>query len=235
MNAKPLLLLFALVSVITWLAAAQPVWLDGPPNLATNTMTLPPGWSLIANPLFHLRGTTFRDAIPDNTVGELFKQAPRGTTILKFDNATQRFTRKNVFQRGRWSNPHETLAPGEGAFLFNPTSKTLALTFTDNWWYGAVSVPVGLSLISSPGPCTINFAPPVPPQTPTGPFAGAGVSFNPQEGDVVYTFDKATGSFQGHLFDIGAWDVLPTVPVGEAAFVHTTKPRVIQYIGPRPL
>ena len=47
MNAKPLLLLFALVSVITWLAAAQPVWLDGPPNLATNTLTLPPGWSLI--------------------------------------------------------------------------------------------------------------------------------------------------------------------------------------------
>src|SRR6266516_618949 len=114
MNAKPLLLLFALISLMTWLAAAQPVWLDGPPNLATNTMTLPPGWSLIANPLFHLRGTTLRDAIPDNTVGELVKQAPRGTVLLKFDNATQRFTRKNVFQRG-------TLAPGEGAFLFNPT------------------------------------------------------------------------------------------------------------------
>src|SRR6266511_117306 len=147
MNAKPLLLLFALVSVITWPAGAQPVWLDGPPNLATNMLTLPPGWSLIANPLFHLRGTTLRDAIPDNTVGELFKQAPRGTTILKFDNATHRFTRKNVFQHGRWSNPHETLAPGEGAFLFNPTHGPLAVSFTGNWWYGAFSLTAGLSLI----------------------------------------------------------------------------------------
>src|SRR5439155_8655155 len=200
MNAKPLLLLIALITLMTWLAAAQPVWLDGPPNLATNTLTLPPGWSLIANPLFHLRGTTLRDAIPDNTVGELVKQAPRGTVLLEFDNATQRFTRKNVFQRGRWSNPQETLAPGEGAFLFNPTRGPLAVSFTGNWWYGALSVSAGLSLISSPGPGTIDFAPPVPPQTPTGPFAGAGVIFNPQEGDVVYTFNKATGSFQDHRF-----------------------------------
>jgi len=61
------------------------------------------------------------------------------------------------------------------------------------------------------------------------------VSFNPQEGDVVYTFDKATGSFQDHRFRNGAWDVLPTVRVGEAGFIHTTKPRVIQYSGRRPL
>ena len=62
MKTKPLLLLFALLSAMTWPAAAQPVWLDGPPNLATNTLTLPSGWSLIANPFFHLRGTTLRDA-----------------------------------------------------------------------------------------------------------------------------------------------------------------------------
>src|SRR6266700_112913 len=98
MKTKPLLFLFALMSAMTWPAAAQPVWLDGPANLVTNTVTLPPGWSLIANPLFHLRGTTFRDAIPDNTVGELFKQAPRGTTILTFDKATQRYNRKNAYK-----------------------------------------------------------------------------------------------------------------------------------------
>jgi len=230
--------LFAsLVFIITGAgsAAGFPVWLDGPANLATNTMTLPPGWSLIANPLFHLRGTTLRDAVPDNTVGELFKQMPQGALLLRFDNDTHRFSRKNVLRHGRWSDPRQMLAPGEGAFLFNPTRGPLAVSFTGNWWYGALSVPAGLSLIGSPGPGTIDFALPVPPQTPTGPFAGAGVSFNPQEGDVVYTFDKANGSFQDHRFHNGAWDVLPTVRVGEAAFVHTTKPRVIQYIGPRPL
>ena len=96
-------------------------------------------------------------------------------------------------------------------------------------------MPAGLSLISSPGPGTIDFAPPVLPQTPTGPFAGAGVSFSPQEGDVVYTFNKATGNFQDHRFHNGEWNVLPVVRVGEASFVHTTKPRVIQYSGRRPL
>ncbi len=234
METKLFLLLFALVSVRSWPAAAFPVWLDGPPNSGTNTITLAPGWSLIANPLFHLRGTTLRDAIPDNTVGELFKQAPRGTVLLKFDNATQRFTRKNVFQHGRWSNPSETLAPGEGAFLFNPMRRPLAISFTGNWWSGTVSIPAGLSLISSPGPGAINFAPPPPETMPPGPFARNGVNFNPEEGDVVYTCDHASGRFQSHRFNNGGWDVLPSVLVGEACFVYTTNPRLIQYTGPWP-
>src|SRR5437879_2090017 len=121
METKQRLSLFALVSAMTWLVAAQPANLNGPAKLVTNTVTLPPGWSLVANPLFHLRGTTLRDAVPDHTVGELFRQMPPGTVLLKFDNTTQRFDRKAAFRHGCWSNPRETLAPGEGAFLFNPT------------------------------------------------------------------------------------------------------------------
>ncbi|PYJ80631.1 MAG: hypothetical protein DME22_23780 [Verrucomicrobia bacterium] len=254
MGTNQRLSLFALVSAMTWPAAAQPANLNGPPNLVTNTVTLPPGWSLAANPLFHLRGTTLRDAVPDNTVAELFKQMPPGTVLLKFDNATQRFDRKTAFRHGRWSNPHETLAPGEGAFLFNPTRKPLAVAFTGNWWYGAVSIPVGLSLISSPGPGTIDFMPPAPPQTPPFggpvviygepgppavpppvPFARSGVNFDPQEGDVVYTFDNASGRFHSHTFQNGAWDAPLVVGVGDACFVHTTKPRTLQSTVPRPV
>jgi hypothetical protein len=62
-------------------APAVPVFLDGPANWITNVVSLPPGWSLIANPYHHNRGTTLRDAVPDDTVGELFKRVPQGTLL----------------------------------------------------------------------------------------------------------------------------------------------------------
>ncbi len=236
MKIHSLVLLLSLFGAPVLPLSAQPVWLNGPANPVTNTVTFPPGWALIANPLFHYRGVIVANAAPDNSVSALFPRMPNGTVLLKFDNVTQRFSRKNVFRRGRWSNPRATLAPGEGAFLFNPTRRSVAVTFTGNLQWGAsVSVPAGLSLISSPGPGTIDFTPVVPPQSPTGPFAGAGIRFDPQPGDVVYIFDNATGRFQSHTFRNGAWDMLPVVGSGEAAFIYTTQPRVIQYVGPMPL
>ena len=130
MKPKPVIALLAAFSGMVSLLVAQPVFLGGPANPATNTVALPPGWSLIANPLFHSRGEFVSNAVPDNTVGELFSRVPNGTVLLKFDNATQQFDRRNVFRRGRWSNPDQTLVPGEGAWLFNPTRKSLRVVFT---------------------------------------------------------------------------------------------------------
>lgn len=237
----------AIALVLTlWAASVQavPVFSDDPANAITNTITFPPGWSLIANPFNHNRGTTVLDAVLDNTVGELFKAAPQGTLLFKFDNSTQSFS-ENRFRGRRWSKPAETLAPGEGAWLFNPTRSPLTVTFTGNCQYaGSVEVPTGWSLISSPECGTINFAhlvwpPPagcgVIPCAPFPPFGWDSLSFNPQEDDVVYTFDRSTQRFQTHTFHNGTWDAIPVVGLAESCLVHTTHPRVIRYLGFPPL
>ena len=255
MKIKFILALLALTGATVLPVKAQPSSMNDPANPVTNTIAFPPGWSLMANPLFHYRGVTASDAVPDNSVAELFPHMPNGAVLLKFDNTTQQFTRRNVFWRGRWSNPNETLTPGEGAFLFNPARRALDIAFTGNLGYGSVSIPAGISLISSPGPGTISFTPLPPigifPQlTPFGPIAIAstnvptvpiiplppsGINFNLQEGDVVYTFDSAAGRFQRHTFRNGAWNSLPFVGIGEPCFVFTSHPRIIQYAGTRPV
>jgi len=258
MKIKFILALLVLTGVTALPVKAQPSSMNGPANPVTNTIAFPPGWSLMANPLFHYRGVTAADAVPNNSVSELFPQMPNGAVLLKFDNTAQQFTRRNVFHHGRWSNPDETLAPSEGAFLFNPERRALDIVFTGNWGYGAVSIPAGLSLISSPGPGTINFAtsPPSPPvgglpgpvlmgriitattnsaTVPPFPPAWSGINFNPQEGDVVYTFDSAAGRFQRHTFRHGAWNSLPVIGIGQSCFVFTSHPRIIQYAGTRPV
>lgn len=241
--------------------------LSGSANAFTNLITVPPGWSLIANPLFHSRSATLADAVPDNSVAELLKRVPHGTQLLKFDNATGRYSH-NHFLRGRWTNPRQTLAPGEGAFIFNPNRKPFTVAFSGNCAYGgAVNLPAGLSLISAPDCGGINFAPLIwpPPggwwfewydvitedgtnytlgpvvrreSTPCPPVPPQGwdsMAFNPQEGDVIYTYDPATDRFRSHAFRNGAWDRVPVLGLGQACLVHTMYPRAIRYTGPMPL
>jgi hypothetical protein len=214
-------------------AAALPVSVNGPANPVTITIPLPPRWSLIANPLYHNRGSTVADAVPDNTVGEVPKEVPNGTQLLKFDHATQEFLPRNVFHGGRWSDPHQTLAPGEGAFIFIPGRRPFTVTFTGNCAFGgSVFVPAGISLISSPDCGTINFAPLGPP--PLARFGWDNLSFDPQEGDVVYSFDNAEQRFQIQTFRNGAWDSLPSIGVAASCFVQTTQPRTIRFTEIRP-
>jgi hypothetical protein len=231
MKLKLILVSLAFVSAVC--AVGQPFGWNSPANPVTITITLPPRWSLIANPLYHNRGSTVADAVPDNTVGEVLKEVPNGTHLLKFDHATQEFLPRNVFHGGRWSDPQQTLAPGEGAFIFIPGRRPFTVTFTGNCQYGgSVFVPSGISLISSPDCGTINFAPLEPP--PLARFGWDSLSFDPQEGDVVYSFDNTEQRFQIHTFRNGAWDSLPDIGVGASCFVQTTRPRTIRYTGPVP-
>lgn len=192
---------------------------------------------LVAYREFHNRGEFVSNAVPDNTVGELFSRVPNGTALLKFNKTSQQFEPRNVFRRGRWSNPDQTLVPGEGAWLFNPARKPLEVEFTGNWSYGSVHLPSGLSLISSPSPGTIDFTPPQSGDgsVPRGPFASTGIRFNPHESDVIYTFSGRRGGFVHHRFHNGSWDTVPAVDMGESCFVFTLHPRVIEYSGPLPL
>src|SRR5258708_51305 len=232
MKIKLVLVSVAWVSAI-W-AVGQPFGSNSPANPVSIPSILPPRWSLIANPLYHNRGSTLADAVPDNTVGELFKTVPNGTHLLKFDHATQEFLPRNVFHAGHWSDPQQTLAPGEGAFIFIRGRRRFRVTSTGNCGYkGWVFVPAGISLISSPDCGTINFAPLGPPPIPR--FGWDSLSFDPQEGDVVYSFDNTEQRFQIHTFRNGAWDSLPNVGVAASCFVHTTQPRTTRYTSPVPL
>lgn len=233
MKLKPLILFVALFGATAFPIVAQPVWLGGPANPITNSIACPPGWSLIANPLFHSRGEFASNAVPDDTISELFPDAPDGLVLLKFDNTTQRFEHRNVFRHGHWSNPNQTLMPGEGVWLFNPLRNSLEIAFTGNWPNGSVLIPSGRSLISCPGIGTIDFN---PPQTNGSiiPPAPNATLFNPKDGDVVYTFAGRRGALEPHRFHNGSWDSLPTVDVGESCFIFTSHPRVL-YSGPLPL
>jgi len=168
----------------------------------------------------------------DNSLGELFKNVPTGTILRKFDNATKQFS-ENIFHGNHWTNPNQTLSPGEGAFIFNPRREPFSVALTGNCAYGnAVVVSMGLSMISSPSCGTINFAL-VPPSLAQQPGWDS-LSFSPQEGDEVYTFDNSTQRFERHAFHDNAWDSMPVVGVGQACFVHTLQPRTIQDTSPPP-
>jgi hypothetical protein len=61
-----------------------------------------------------------------------------------------RFT-ANAFQSGAWSDPAQTLQPGEGAIIFNPSALIVTVTFTGEVLQGDLdnSIPEGLSIRSS--------------------------------------------------------------------------------------
>src|SRR5438270_3018779 len=70
-------------------------------------VTLAPGFSLIGNPLESSR----------NSVGELFKDWPDGTSLNKFDTRLFKLS-ENTLEHGRWTHPEEKLAPGDGAIFY---------------------------------------------------------------------------------------------------------------------
>src|SRR5579884_2432819 len=130
------------------------------------TITLAPGFSMVANPF----------NAPSNTVAELFKGLPEGTAVNKFD--TRLFgLNENIFKNGRWSHSGETLVPGEGAILFNPTSDYKPLNLVGEVMEDDYSLPIpaGFSIRSS-----------------LIPLAGRiheDLGFPISEGDVIHLFD----------------------------------------------
>ncbi len=207
------------------------ILLVGIPRVLGQTLPVCPT-SLIANPFYHYRGATVAGAVLDNRVAALFSRVPNGTRLYKFDSATERFT-ENVFRMNRWTKPNETLSPGEGAIIFNPKAQSFDVIIPGNCNLGSLELPQGLSLISSPGCGTINFAPLAPPPVPPSWYWDS-LAFNPQEGDKVYTFSNSAQSFQIHHFHNGAWDSQPSVGIGESCFVHTLVSRQITFKGPLP-
>src|ERR1041385_1434557 len=93
--------------------------------------TLPPGFSMIANPL----------DTPKNTATEMFKAWPDGTPFSKFEPPLFKLAESGV-QGAKWTSPGESLGPGEGGIFFNPTEDYKSLSFAGEVRQGNLSVPI---------------------------------------------------------------------------------------------
>src|SRR6266700_4154567 len=110
-------------------------------------VTVVRGLSTIGNPFDH----------GSNLISEVLANVPEGTQLYKFDASGQGW-KVNLFQFGAWVHPEQKLAPGEGAFLRNPTND-FSVTFSgarpSNF---VVPVHPGFNLVSVPGDGTNNLS-----------------------------------------------------------------------------
>jgi hypothetical protein len=162
-------------------------------------MNLPPGFSLIANPL-----------VSSKRVGEMFKDWPNGTTLNRFDTRLFRMCTNSV-RSGVWTNPGEQLLPGHGAIIFNPANDYKLLTFVGEVMQGNLSIPIpsGFSvrsaLLPQPGHLVDDLRFPI------------------AEGDVIHIYDRDRQDYVLHPYEDGKWkNGAPIIGVGEAFWVAKT-------------
>jgi hypothetical protein len=167
--------------------------------------TLVPGFSLVSNPL---------DAT-DNNVSSLFPVVD-GMMVYKFVGGNYEIAMYlDIF--GEWEGDFE-LAPGEGAFVFNPTTEEVVVTFVGEIVDGTKTNPIaaGFSIVSS-----------IVPQS--GALVSA-LGFPQADGDQVFKFNTGSQSYEiySYLEIFESWDPSePVIGVGEAFFVN--KPAAVTW------
>lgn len=164
------------------------------------TVTVPPGFSMIANPFNS----------PSNFVSALFPNMADGTTLCKFDTSLFRLTNNSV-KNGKWTNAEEKLVPGEGAIFFNPTTDFKTLNFVGEVSQGRLlnSIPAGLSIRSS--------------MVPQPGRVGSDLGFPAAAGDVIHIFDRDQQKYVLYPFSTSEWEKNPpTVGVGESFWIGRT-------------
>jgi len=119
--------------VAVWSSFLVPVAAD------TLTVQVPKGFSTIANPF---EGDSY-------AVSNLLPNVPVGTMLYKFDTSAQKWS-VNQWQRGAWNLPEQTLGPGEGAMIRNP-SNPFFVTFNGTLLTNFVpALKPGFNLVSLP-------------------------------------------------------------------------------------
>jgi len=169
------------------------------------TVTLPKGFSMVANPL----------KATDSTIKALIPTAPAGTSLYKFSPTTGAYA-SAVFDDldNAWvPNPNITLTPGEGAFV--NAAAQFSNTFVGEVAQGALktSMPAGFSIVSS--------------QVPQEGRVDTVLGFPAIPGAQIFQFVNATGSYKSATFDDldNAWlPAVPTPKVGEAFWVKLGAP-----------
>jgi hypothetical protein len=166
------------------------------------SINVPPGYSLIANPLH----------APSNAVSAILPDMPDETALNKFDTHLFKLT-ENEVKNGKWIHPDETLSPGEGAIFLNPTSDFRNINFVGEVMQGELLLPIasGFSIHSS--------------QVPKPGRLHADLSFPIQEGDVVHLFDRDHQKYVIYEYDRKKWESNPPiVGVGESFWIGKTTP-----------
>jgi hypothetical protein len=156
------------------------------------------GFALISNPL----------KAADNTIEALFKGAPVGTTVYKYNGTGFDTAAMDPFDLNFGANGKLTVMPGEGVFVKNPTAQALTFTFVGEVVQGATSnpLPKGLSIRSS-----------IVPQS----GSPAQLKLDGAPGDTIYKWDPAGQKYitiQFDPFDLN-WSPAFTLDVGEAFFI----------------
>jgi hypothetical protein len=160
------------------------------------TLSLPAGFSLIANPL---------NAVTNN-LGSILTNVPANTVVYTYSTAGGYLP--STFRGGSWHSD-QVLNPGQGAFINLPTSAVV--TFVGQVPTGALSqpVPVGFSLQSIPVPVSLNLD--------STNLTGSPL-LTPGNNDVVYEYQNVAG-YVPHTYRGGAFHTTDFAPaVGESFF-----------------
>ncbi|MHB8519418.1 MAG: hypothetical protein ACYDH9_01550 [Limisphaerales bacterium] len=166
------------------------------------TMTLPPGFAMVANPV----------KAPDNSVGALLPKMPDGTRFDKFDTGLFKLTKNSVLG-GKWTNPGETLVPGEGGIIFNPTREGIVVTFVGEVMHGNLfyPIPAGFSIRSS--------------LLPQAGRLDTDLEFPFSDGDAIHLFDRDKQEYRIYTLGDKSWAANPPiVGVGESFWISKNSP-----------
>jgi hypothetical protein len=133
---------------------------------------LKPGYNLVANPLDNKEGNTVVKLLP----------AVDGIAVYKYVNGNYENTNAYSDLFAAWDNPDQTLAPGEGAFIFNPTAADITVTFVGEVIQGdTITTPLiaGFNMVSS--------------KVPQAGKLQADLKYTPVDSDTVYRYINGTG------------------------------------------
>ena len=152
--------------------------------------TMPTGQSMHCNPL---------NAV-DNRVSALLAGVPDGTTVYKFNDATQTFI-TDGFDFGAWSDPNLTFVPGEGFIIQPGAAWSHSFVGEVAQGYGVNPVPNLQSIRSS--------------IVPQGGRVVTDLKLPVLNGDTVTRM--INGSYTTYTFSGGAWSPSePVASIGES-------------------
>jgi hypothetical protein len=166
-------------------------------------MSLPAGFSLIANPL----------KATNDFLSAIIPTAPDGTQVLTFNVTNQTFAADvpSYIEGFGWF-PDGEVKPGQGFFINLPSATTL--TFVGEVRQGNLSAPIatGYSIQSS--------------QVPQRGLVTTDLTLPATDGDQIFRWDRATQTYfsevPGYIEGFGWFPSEPMMEIGESFFLLTS-------------
>jgi hypothetical protein len=184
------------------LAPGQTTTTNISPVLGFASLSLPAGYTLIADPLL---ATT-------NDLDSVLAGAPDGSFFYAFDNGDSQYV-ETAKAGGLWKPQDDLLNPGGGGLLYLPAATTL-------YFFGDIpqgdiftQIPAGLSILSLPVPADISLT-------------NGSINFPFEEGETIYRYDNNAGQFDVATFANGQFNPASAAFPGpdEAFFILRTTP-----------